>query len=181
MKTYVLLVSRTYPKGHKRAGEETFFVEKIACALFCPGDCEECDMTPKLHTCRRNYEVWAKRIKEVQEGKAFLSLRYWEKEGGRFIKGNKQIEFAQLDKDSGVGVQELKFGYCNSLISLSDKFVPIITKPYIIELENLKDKYLDILQISKNDGLKFGDFMDWFKNYDLSKPMAIIHFTSFRY
>jgi len=113
----------------------------------------------------------------VQEGKAILSLRYWSGEPYR----TKQIEFAQLDKDSGVGVQELKFGYCNSLISLSDKFFPIITKPYIIELENLKDKYLDILQISKNDGLKFGDFMDWFKNYDLSKPMAIIHFTSFRY
>jgi len=175
MKTFVLTVSRTFPKTHKRAGQQTWFVEKINEAVMPISD--EPMMGKKIHTIRANYELWAKRIKEVQEGKAILSLRYWSGEPYR----TKQIEFAQLDKDSGVGVQELKFGYCNSLISLSDKFFPIITKPYIIELENLKDKYLDILQISKNDGLKFGDFMDWFKNYDLSKPMAIIHFTSFRY
>jgi len=34
MKTYVLLVRRTYPKGHKREGENTFFVEKIMHSLF---------------------------------------------------------------------------------------------------------------------------------------------------
>ena len=175
MKTFVLTVSRTFPKTHKRAGQQTWFVEKINEAGMPISD--DPIMGKKIHTIRANYELWEKRIKEVQEGKAILSLRYWSGEPYR----TKQIEFAQLDKDSGVGVQELKFGYCNSLISLSDKFFPIITKPYIIELENLKDKYLDILQISKNDGLKFGDFMDWFKNYDLSKPMAIIHFTSFRY
>jgi hypothetical protein len=175
MKTFVLTVSRTFPKTHKRAGQQTWFVEKINEEGMPISD--DPIMGKKIHTIRANYELWEKRIKEVQEGKAILSLRYWSGEPYR----TKQIEFAQLDKDSGVGVQELKFGYCNSLISLSDKFFPIITKPYIIELENLKDKYLDILQISKNDGLKFGDFMDWFKNYDLSKPMAIIHFTSFRY
>lgn len=175
MKTFVLTVSRTFPKTHKRAGQQTWFVENINEAVMPISD--DPIMGKKIHTIRANYELWAKRIKEVQEGKAILSLRYWSGVPYR----TKQIEFAQLDKDSGVGVQELKFGYCNSLISLSDKFIPIITKPYIIELENLKDKYLDILQISKNDGLKFGDFMDWFKNYDLSKPMAIIHFTSFRY
>ena len=27
----------------------------------------------------------------------------------------------------------------------------------------------------------YDDFKEWFKGYDLSKPMAIIHFTAFRY
>ena len=35
--------------------------------------------------------------------------------------------------------------------------------------------------ISYNDGLTRWDWCDWFKNYDLSKPMAIIQFTKFRY
>ena len=29
MKTFVLTVSRTFPKTHKRAGQQTWFVEKI--------------------------------------------------------------------------------------------------------------------------------------------------------
>jgi hypothetical protein len=36
-------------------------------------------------------------------------------------------------------------------------------------------------ELSKNDGLSLPDFKAWFKNYDLSEPMAIIHFTKFRY
>ena len=27
----------------------------------------------------------------------------------------------------------------------------------------------------------FEDWENWFKNYDLAQPMAIIHFTKFRY
>lgn len=32
-----------------------------------------------------------------------------------------------------------------------------------------------------NDGLSLSDWREWFKGYDLTKPMAIIHFTPFRY
>jgi len=35
--------------------------------------------------------------------------------------------------------------------------------------------------IARNDGLSFDDFEEWFKDYDLSKPMAIIHYSDFRY
>lgn len=181
MKTYVLLVRRTYPKGHKREGEKTFFVEKIFneltggyCYMICKSknDCKLCSFEKysneiKLHTCRRNYELWAKRIKEVQEGKAILSLRYWKDARGRSVKGNEQFEFARLGKDSGVGVQKLLF-------RINDLLYPIAGDgiwPSVLNLENL----------SKNDGLSIDDFKDWFKNYDLSKEMCIIQFTKFRY
>lgn len=36
-------------------------------------------------------------------------------------------------------------------------------------------------EIALNDGLSFEDWENWFKNYDLAQPMAIIHFTKFRY
>lgn len=31
------------------------------------------------------------------------------------------------------------------------------------------------------DGLSFSDWYDWFRKVDLRQPMAIIHFTKFRY
>ena len=180
MKTYVLLVSRTFPKGHKREGEETFFVEKIFnvltggyCYMICKSknDCKLCSFEKysneiKIHTCRRNYELWAKRIKEVQEGKAILSLRYWQDERGRSVKGNEQVEFARLGKDSGVGVQKLSFDEGSLMQTYAN-----INNDYNVNIWNL----------AKNDGLSIEDFKDWFKNYDLSKPMAIIQFTEFRY
>ena len=35
--------------------------------------------------------------------------------------------------------------------------------------------------LSKNDGLTVEDWRNWFKDYDLSLPLVIIHFTPFRY
>lgn len=158
MKTYVLLVRRTFPKGHKREGEETNFEDEINAAL---NNHEQ--FWQKLHTCRKSYELWEKRIKEVQEGKAILSLRYWSDKPYR----SKQIEFAVLDKDSGVGTQKLIWTEDNSM--------------------NLRPRIYDSCEIigedelAKNDGLSIEDFKDWFKNYDLSKEMCIIQFTEFRY
>ena len=115
--------------------------------------------TPKIHTIRRNYPLWKKRIKEVQDGKAILSLRYW---SGKPYN-SKQVEFAKLDKESGVGIQNLRWmTTCTGLITDSNRLI--------------SDTELCI-----NDGLSLEDFREWFRKYDLSKPMAIIHFTNFRY
>jgi hypothetical protein len=35
--------------------------------------------------------------------------------------------------------------------------------------------------IAVNDGLSYEDWREWFKDYDLSKPLAIIQFTKYRY
>lgn len=99
----------------------------------------------------------------MQEGKAVLSLRYWSGKPYR----SKQVEFTVLDKDSGVGTQKLIWTEDNSM--------------------NLRPRIYDSCEIigedelAKNDGLSIDDLKDWFKNYDLSKPMAIIQFTEFRY
>lgn len=164
MKTYVLTVSRYFPATHKRKGEETFFVDKIRFMLG-GWNLSEGKNGKKIHTIRANYELWAKRIKEVQEGKAILSIRYW---SGKPYN-SKQVEIWQLDQNSGCGVQKLEF--------YKDKDeVPSIKYPLI---SNLSEP--DINSIAKNDGLSLEDFKEWFKSYDLSEPMAIIHFTSFRY
>jgi hypothetical protein len=179
MKTHVLLVRRTFPKGHKRAKEETYFVEKILSELIPCGLIDntevkrlninlevfnKCDS--KLHTCRKNYEFWEKKIKEVQEDKAVLSLRYWKNPKGRSLKGNKQIEFARLDRYSGVGIQELK--------DINNEGI------LINSCVGLNFRY-DINLVAEKDGLTLDDFKDWFKNYDLSEPLAIIWFVNKRY
>lgn len=143
MKIYVLTISRNFQKTHKRAGEPTNFFEKI-------------EKGEKIHTIKGNYELWAKRAKEINEGRAILSVRYWA--GKVRGKGVKQIEVFHLTK---IGVQKL--------INPSNV--------YGASIDNVIESWA---VIAKNDGLSQLDFVDWFKNVK-PEPMAIIHFTDFRY
>lgn len=147
IKTYVLTVSKTFPKTHIKSGESTGFVNKIS-NLFTPEG-------TKIHTIRANYELWEKRAKEINEGNAVLSIRCWWDKPYK----SRQFEICRLER---IGVQKLTFQNMIFFNKIDGK-------------ENL------ISEISKNDGLDVPDFIEWFKNYDLSKPMAIIHFTDFRY
>ena len=144
-KTYVITLSRHFLATHKRAGEPTAFREK-----FLNGE--------KIHTIRTNYPLWEKRIKEVQEGRAVLSVRQWTGKPYR----SKQVEFATLTAESGVGIQ---------LVELTNDFTECI----------IGDHNHSYVTVAKNDGLHPADWLDWFSAYELSKPMAIIHFTKFRY
>lgn len=160
MKTYVLTVSHSFPKTHKRNGEKTNFEMKILMGL-------QGYNNSKIHTIRSNYELWQKRISEIQKGNAILSIRYW---SGKPYN-SKQVEICQLDKNSGIGVQELVLKP-NCILSGS------------VELFSIDSNFhnpLNLGLLSKNDGLSFEDFKEWFRKYDLSQPMAIIHFTRFRY
>lgn len=182
-KIYVLTVSRYFPVTHPKKGYKTEFEWKIknGLNLTCyqcreierfDGDC--CGFIPgtlgkKIHTIRSNYDLWKKRIDEVNEGKAVLSIRYWM--GKPY--NSPQCEFVVLDKDSGIGVQEL------STISPLGKIVA--WEDVLVYSDNNNYSEFPITTLAKNDGLSFEDFKNWFKGYDLSKPMAIIHFTPFRY
>ena len=108
MKTYVITLSRHFLANHKQAGEETHFKEKF---LLGQGltDYDTPSMA-KIHTIRANYPLWEKRIKEVQEGRAALSIRQWTGKPYR----SKQVEIAMLTAENGVGVQKLEF-YNNTL------------------------------------------------------------------
>ena len=166
MKTYVITVSRKFPTTHKRTGEPTFFIEKffggfkqiIPCQLcdfekLCSGNCTKnyVNKNPKIHTIRQNVELWQKRISEIQKGNAILSIRYW---SGKPYN-SKQVEICQLDKNSGIGLEE-------------------VIIPCMNDIDHIK-------QLAMNDGLSLEDFEEWFKKYDFSKSLAIIHFTKFRY
>jgi len=156
IKTHVLTVSRSFPITHKRKGMPTYFVEKILSTI--KGASYLCaENMHKIHTIRANYELWKKRIEEVQDGNAVLSLRYW---SGKPYN-SKQVEFLVLDKNNNVGIQKLKDP----------------TNFVVAEIDNNNVNWEDV---ATNDGLSFDDFCNWFK-VRINKPMAVIHFTDFRY
>ena len=141
MKTYVLMVSERFPQTHKRKGELTYFPTKIK-----NGE--------KIHTIRANYELWEKRAKQINDGKAILSIRYW---SGKPYN-SKQVEFCQLTK---IGLQKLD-------------------NPANFVWAEIDGKKCNWEDVAKNDGLSFDDFCEWFKVRQNS-PMAVIHFTEWRY
>lgn len=180
MKTYVITLSRHFLANHKRAGEETHFKEKFLLGQSCPdcatqqdlsginiSDCNSCVRAcsfPKLHTIRANYPLWEKRIKEVQAGRAVLSIRQWTGKPYR----SKQVEIARLTADDSVSIQKLSFDKDKDGVPSLKYF-------------NINGKYIDREILANNDGLSKEDWQEWFRSYDLSKPMVIIHFTKFRY
>lgn len=145
MKTYVIILSEKFPTTHPRKGQETEFGRS-----FLNGK--------KIHTIRWNFPLWEKRLKEVQEGRAVLSIRQWTCAPYR----SPQKELARLTGSDSVGVQALK---------LKDLFSSTVIDGEKVELPDL----------AAHDGLSFSDWYDWFRKVDLRQPMAIIHFTKFRY
>lgn len=185
IKRYRLGVSRNFPTTHPKKVKETWFIEKIQNALHNYKEAvvtcyvenyKETDILiteRKIHTIRSNYELWSKRMAEVHAGRAVIELFYWSgKPYHKDDNGIGQVVFATLDKDSGCGVQALIFPERHiAYATVCGQEYPNPTW------------YKGVLssELAKNDGLSFEDFKAWFKGYDLSKPMAIIHFTKFRY
>lgn len=165
MKTYVITLSQRFPATHPRKGQPTFFKHQLINALNMDKEDVPICCVPhrgmpnerlgrKLHTIRANYPLWAKRFEQINRGEACLSIRQWT--GKPYA--SKQVEIARLTKEDGIGIQRL----------------------------DLKETdYISMIHHSKifanNDGLSRREWIDWFKDYDLSQPMAIIHFTKFRY
>lgn len=111
----------------------------------------------KRHTIRANYPYWYKRIQKVIAGEAYISVRKWT--GKPYV--SPQEELFKFTKEDGVGIQK---------IQITDKMIWIDGKRTNVSLCTL----------ANNDGLSIQDFKEWFKKIP-EHPMALIHFTGFRY
>lgn len=160
MTTYVLTLSQKFPAKHPRKGEPTNFKKELLNAVWRAHNMSVRfpQFGMKLHTIRANYPLWKKRFEQIEAGKATLSVRYWT--GKPYA--SKQMEICKLTKEDGIGLQKLSFYY-------------VLGFP-LVEGKSLK---ADI--IANNDGLSSQDWRVWFKDCDITKPLAIIHFTPFRY
>jgi hypothetical protein len=167
MKKYVITLSKVFPTTHPKAGIPTGFEHKLHAAI--NGWSDHAHL--KLHTIRANYPLWAKRFEQIERGEAYLSVRQWS--GKPYA--SKQVEIARLTKEDGIGLQELTF-YKECRLSPAK---------YTLENFEIDGKWQEgnTRMLAENDGLTLADWEAWFSNpkYDLSEPMAIIHFTKFRY
>ena len=145
-------MSQVFPSTHPRAWQPTHFKENLR--------------RSKLHTIRANYDYWAKRFEKIKTGEACLSVRQWV--GKPYGKGSTQKELARLTREDGIGLQKLSF--------FRDRDGMISLKFFMVE-----GRDVDSDQLAWNDGLSVEDWRNWFRDYDFSKPMAIIQFTNFRY
>lgn len=154
MKIYSLILSKVFPSTHAKAGMDTDFEELLLQYI-------------KLHTIRANYDFWKKRFEQIAAGEACLSIRQWV--GKPYGKGSTQREIVRLTREDGIGIQKLTFPFGT------------FNEAVIEDAEHI-GVFSGIAQtLATNDGLSLRDWEAWFKDYDLSKPMAIIHFTPFRY
>ena len=154
MKTYIIILSKTFMKGNPKCGQETFFSTK-----FAKGQLGNTSKPNKIHTIRSNYDLWKKRIQEVEEGQAILSIRQWTGAPYR----SKQEVLANLTNKDGVGIQMIEF---------ANPFIYIDCRPI---------DHLYLASIASNDGLNIQDWEHWFDFENASGKYAIIHFTNFRY
>lgn len=182
MKTYVITLSRNFPKGHRKEGEKTLFKEQLQNALLAEAGVSACDCCEyetrdcgacgheatkfhkKLHTIRANYDLWAKRFEEVERGEACISVREWTDKPYR----SSQVEITRLTREHGISLQKLTFNHLTQVTRY--RALPLGYSPCF-----------DARELASNDGLDFEDWRSWFASYDCTQPMAIIHFTKFRY
>lgn len=159
IKTYNIMLSSVFPVTHPKAGQETGFAQKVMAAI----NSMPC-YPKKFHTIRANYDLWKKRIDEVLAGEAELCLRQWSGKPYR----SKTVVIKRLRWYDGVGLQKRSFFRDRDGMT-SLKFF------------NADGMDVDSSLLAQNDGLSVEDWRNWFRGYDFSKPMAIIHFTNFRY
>ena len=170
MKSYVITLSQQFPAKHPRKGEPNNFNAQLLNAVWKAHNMSVGfpQFGMKLHTIRANYELWSKRFKQIDAGKAILSIRYWTGKPYR----SKKMEICKLTKEDGIGIQKLELKLASYL-------------PFYIDVDRIdEDRRKDVIHVgllAHNDGLSLNDWQDLFRNYDLSKPLAIIHFTKFRY
>lgn len=151
MKRFNLSIAKAFPSSHPASGQPTEFRSKIMCG-------------EKIHTLRKNFGYWKKRIDQVQSGRAMLCLKQWISRP-YYPPGQEDIFYLQGEP---VGIQKVikhpKYGWA-------------------AEVHNDQYVILNALELARNDGLEYVAFEAWFKDYDLEKdgPLACIHFTGFRY
>ena len=156
------MLSREFPKTHPKAGQPTDFKEKKEAGI-------------KKHTIRGNVELWEYRAKEINAGRAELSVRQWS--GKPYERGSHQIEIA---RHTCLGTQRVSLRYKYN--SKRGYHLPISSK---VTDSNGVQKVIGLDRLAANDGLSVEDFKEWFsfegKNLKGVIYGVILHFTDMRY
>lgn len=158
MKVVVTLTKKFF-NGHRRAGQPTDFADLVLSGK-------------KIHTCRYNYDYWAKKIKILKDAGGMLCIREWSGKPYR----SPQSTIVEIPSEF-VHVSKLKI----TRIRIKH---PIPSYVYIAVVNK---KWVSILDIARNDGFSniydFESFIEpIFDRYKINVAhFAIIHFNEFNY
>lgn len=169
----VVLLSKTFFPQHYRAGEPTYFKQKVLAELM-KNPAIKIELTApdgseikerKKHTCRSNYEYWKSKIARLQEKGGVLSVRQWIAQP---YKQPGQEIIVDIPADV-VGVQKLE-----------------LTRKWNDWTAKVEGYITPIGLLAQNDGLTKEEFKAWFapvfdKEKAVTLEFAIIHFTKERY
>ena len=100
-KTFVLMVSTKFQKGHPKEGKPTNFEEQIL-------------EGKKIHTIRENFKYWNDKVFQINQGEAILSVRKWTGKPYR----SKQEVIKEFDK---IGIQKCTIDSCAEVVFLNGK------------------------------------------------------------
>lgn len=177
----VITFSRSFPKGHPRAGEPTYFVEKILNKYFsnaggwCNNQVEKAVANyTRIMGHINNPNHYAAKVHTVRAGNRWkagewFSPRVWgndinPKSGKSGPYQSKQIEFAppiMIEKVWPITIYP----------DAEHKFVIHIKDRYVADWEgtaNITQK-----ELAANDGLTKADFLSWFKlDKEIIKPFS---------
>lgn len=154
-----IMCSRTFPAGHPRKGEPTFFVEQILNVIMprgVNGIVDRNDINPAILPLINDFVLLDGRTEKhttIRPGNRFkpgdmVSLRVWSDKPYR----SKQIEFAQVEVKKTWPVE----------IYVDELIVEIIVDSISQNIRNKKE-------VALNDGLELIDFVNWFKIHPKAK------------
>lgn len=199
----VVLLSKTFFPQHYRAGEPTYFKQKVLAELMKKPSIKIELTAPngsiikerKKHTCRSNYEYWKNKIAKLQEKGGVLSVRQWI--GQPYHQPGQEV-IVDIPAEV-VGVQKLELRRERKVTQVYEtgKKEPItesITYDWTAEVDGWETP---ISLLAQNDGLTVEEFKAWFSPvFDKAEKkhkvlasisnatildFAIIHFTKERY
>lgn len=150
-----IVVSKAYPKVHKRHGEQTHFATKLV-----NGE--------KLHTIRNNYDLWAVNAEKMKTGNYVLSVRQW----SGVPRRSKQCEIYHTDEE--IGVEHITMMYSAD----DDSIAVCVEDRYLSE-----DEIAQLAKNDGTDVDDFKDwfFCKQRNKQDATFNGVIVHFTPLRY
>lgn len=153
----VLTFSRHFPTGHPKAGQKTYFVEKVWNTMRLPDFSLPKEMRQYIHAYEQllspeqylqGINVQDKKHHTIRSGSRWkpgdmASLRVWSDKPYR----SKQIEFAQVEIVRVWEIEISEFWFVNGGIL----------------------EHRQVVELAKNDGLEYTDFVNWFNIHPKQK------------
>lgn len=161
MKKHVTF-SRKFPAKHPRAGEPTYFMEKILIARPEEERIAWANSNTWVNLCLQTDmdKAYPGKFHTIRAGKSWkvgdiLIPCVWEFDGGRFKKGNKRIQFAPELEIVKVWDIEIKY----EEIPKTKGFKGIQAIKILLDGVVMA---IDQIALANNDGLLYEDFRNWF-------------------